>query len=84
MKTYRPCAGKKSRTTSKTKATAKPKAKATKPKAKGPSAAQKRQQSKIAKVNALAITKIYEAGKRGKPKPTWKQANKAAAREVFK
>lgn len=48
------------------------------------SPAQKRQQAKIRQMNALAVQKVYDAGRRNTPKPSWKQANKAAAREVFK
>lgn len=48
------------------------------------SPAQKRQQTKIKQLNTLAVNKIYNAGRNNSPRPTWKQANKAAAREIFK
>lgn len=77
---------KKKTTTRKPAARKKPmtaKAKVSKVK-KAPSAAQKRQQDKIKEMSKRAVQKIYYAGSRGEPIPTWKSVNKAAAREVFK
>lgn len=51
---------------------------------KGPSAAQKRSQDKIAKVNKLAVRRIYDAGERGTAVPSWSSALRAAAKQVYK
>ncbi len=53
-------------------------------KRKGPSAAQKASQNKIAKVNKLAVRLIYDAGERGAAVPTWGKAVRAASKQVYK
>ena len=40
-------------------------------------------QEKIAEVNFQARKLIYDAGKKGAPLPTWKKANKEAAKKVY-
>ncbi|OMP12942.1 hypothetical protein COLO4_02543 [Corchorus olitorius] len=47
------------------------------------SPAQKAAQMKVKKVNLEAVKSIYEAGKAGKPMPTWGKSLKDASKKVY-
>ncbi|NBA78898.1 hypothetical protein GOQ04_25340 [Emticicia sp. ODNR4P] len=47
------------------------------------SPAQKAAQKKVKQVNLEAVKSIYEAGKAGKPMPTWGKSLKAASKKVY-